>query len=628
MAKKSLVQKITMGSTLLIVCAFSVTLVANYVNAYIQANAAHKKQLERQLNLLSQSMEAPLWSLDDNAINLIGGAYVTGTEVVSLKVFSQHRKEAFFSKEREATSKVIYGEKDVVHNGQVIGHVSLGLSGASYAASLSRLLLYSIFLVFIIVVSLAFLMKKLFREHLVVPLESLAHWTERIASRDYAGSPPQIELEELSSLVNKFSDMAEKIQSREKSLQASEGRFRGLFENTEVSIWNEDVSAVIDVLEGLRKEGVKDLRQHLGGNPEAAREMASMVKVIQVNEATLSLFGAKSHDDMLANIDKTFGPNTIEVFIDELCAIWDKEKSFRSKVTYLSLDGKELNTIISFYIPETMEGFSSLPLSIFDITDLTKAEVELVKYRDQLELLVEEQTQKLKEAQSELLQRERLATLGKVTAMVSHELRNPLGTIQTSLFSVVDSLERNDPSIMNRSITLAERSIDRCVTIIEELNSYARVKTLTLSEASLDDWLKEVFAEQTIPSTIHSELSLSSGVRAWFDQGKLRQVVVNLIDNAVHALQDGRAEKKQLEVSTRPLDGKYEIRIADNGVGMSEETKERVFEPLFSTKGFGVGLGMVIVKNLVEQHHGQINIESKLGEGTAVILRLPIHLTD
>jgi hypothetical protein len=78
MAKKSLVQKITMGSTLLIVCAFSVTLVANYVNAYIQANAAHKKQLERQLNLLSQSMEAPLWSLDDNAINLIGDAYVTG----------------------------------------------------------------------------------------------------------------------------------------------------------------------------------------------------------------------------------------------------------------------------------------------------------------------------------------------------------------------------------------------------------------------------------------------------------------------------------------------------------------------------------------------------------------------
>ena len=175
-----------------------------------------------------------------------------------------------------------------------------------------------------------------------------------------------------------------------------------------------------------------------------------MVKVIQVNEATLSLFGAKNHDDMLTNIDKTFGPNTIEVFIDEFCAIWDKKKSFRSKATYFTLDGKELNTIISFSIPESLEGFRSLPVSIFDITDLTRAEGELVKYRDQLELLVQEQTQKLKDAQSELLQRERLATLGKLTATVSHELRNPLGTIQTSLFSVVDSLGKNNPSLIKR----------------------------------------------------------------------------------------------------------------------------------------------------------------------------------
>jgi signal transduction histidine kinase len=628
MEKKSLVQKITLGSILLIICAFSVVLIVNYLIALTQSNAAHKKQLERQLILLSQSMESPLWSLDDNAVNLIGDAYMTGTEVVSLQVFSKHSEEAFYTKERVDNSKVIYGQKDVVHNGQVIGHVNIGLSGASYAASLSRLLVYSLFLVFVIVISLSFLMKKLFREHLVKPLEGLGLWTERVASGDYAGVPPQIQLEELSSLANKFSDMSGKIQNREKSLQASERRFRGLFENTEVSIWNEDISEVVDALDGLRKEGVTDLRQYLQENPKVAWEMAYMVKVLQVNEATLNLFGAKNHDDMLTNIDKTFGLTTIGTFIDELCALWDKKKSFRSKATYLTLDGKELNTIISFSIPETLDGFRNLPVSIIDITDLTKAEEELFKYRDQLELLVEEQTQKLKDAHDELLQRERLATLGKLTATVSHELRNPLGTIQASLFSVIDSLERNDPSLANRSIALAERSIERCVTIIEELNDYARVKRLNLLETSLDDWLRDVFAEQAIPLGIHCDLNLSSGVKAGFDQEKLRQIVVNLIDNAVHALQDGSSEKKQLQISTRSLDGKYEIKIRDNGVGMSKETQKRVFEPLFSTKGFGVGLGMVVVKNIVEQHRGEINVESKEGGGTTITLCLPDNLTD
>ena len=123
-------------------------------------------------------------------------------------------------------------------------------------------------------------------------------------------------------------------------------------------------------------------------------------------------------------------------------------------------------------------------------------------------------------------------------------------------------------------------------------------------------------------------MDLVSGVVATFDQEKLRQAVVNLITNAVHALQDKETERKHLRISTCLLDGKYEIRFEDSGVGMTDDVKERLFEPLFSTKGFGVGLGMAIVKNIVEQHHGKINVESKKGEGTTVILRLPINLQD
>jgi signal transduction histidine kinase len=255
-----------------------------------------------------------------------------------------------------------------------------------------------------------------------------------------------------------------------------------------------------------------------------------------------------------------------------------------------------------------------------------QAETELVVYQDKLELLVEDRTHKLQETHSALIQSERLATLGKLTATVSHELRNPLGTIQSALFSIESCIECNEPHKASRSLELAERSINRCVNIIEELNSYARVKELDLSEASLDDWLETVMSEQKLPESILVELDLASGLRTFFDQEKLRQVIVNLINNAVHALEDKHSNGKFLGIATCFLGDEYEIRIHDNGIGMSDEVKEKIFEPLFSTKGFGVGLGMGIVKNIVEQHRGEVIVESKRGEGTTVILRMQINL--
>ncbi|MBE9534264.1 MAG: HAMP domain-containing histidine kinase [Proteobacteria bacterium] len=220
-----------------------------------------------------------------------------------------------------------------------------------------------------------------------------------------------------------------------------------------------------------------------------------------------------------------------------------------------------------------------------------------------------------------------MVTLGQLTATVSHELRNPLGTIQAAIFSIDDSLEKNEPQQASRSLELAERSINRCVSIIEELNSYARVKKMDISEASLDDWLKAIINEQIIPESVQVELDLSCDARVHFDQGKLQQVLTNLINNSVHALQDERSNGSLLQISTRLLDSMYEIRVCDNGVGMPEVIKEKIFEPLFSTKGFGVGLGMVIVKNIIEQHHGNIHIGSKEGEGTIVTLLLPTSLS-
>ncbi|RLB66373.1 MAG: hypothetical protein DRH08_06345 [Deltaproteobacteria bacterium] len=361
-------------------------------------------------------------------------------------------------------------------------------------------------------------------------------------------------------------------------------------------------------------------------------------KTIHLGQATIYSNSSVIYRSMKLQVAMLVGNVLLTLLTFALAILWAVNRYLRKPLGILTgaTASISLDNLGSFSVDTKTSGHNEIKVlgeaMTAMVADLHEAiskreetEEELAKHRDQLELLVEDRTCELKKAQSELLQRERLATLGKLTATVSHELRNPLGTIQTALFSIEDSLERNEAHQADRPLKLAERSIDRCVNIIEELNSYTRVKGLDISEASIDDWLRGVLEEQTIPEEVHCELNLSCDVRASFDQEKLRQAVVNLITNGVHALQEKDSGGKLLQISTRLLDGEFEIRISDDGAGMSDDTILNVFEPLYSTKDFGVGLGMAIVKNIVEQHHGEISIESKKGKGTMVSLRLPIR---
>ncbi|NOQ16699.1 MAG: EAL domain-containing protein [Methyloprofundus sp.] len=177
-------------------------------------------------------------------------------------------------------------------------------------------------------------------------------------------------------MIGTHTDISERKQA-EQLQQNNETQFRNLFENAAISIWNEDMSAVLTALEQLRQQGVTDLQQYLQEHLETAMDIAAKVRVFQVNTATLKLFAAKAEDELLYQIHNTFGPNSMQVFISELCAIWEGQSIFRSEVELRSLDGKDIFAIISFHIPKTTEGFKSIPISIIDITDRKMAEDQL-----------------------------------------------------------------------------------------------------------------------------------------------------------------------------------------------------------------------------------------------------------
>jgi PAS domain S-box-containing protein len=243
-----------------------------------------------------------------------------------------------------------------------------------------------------------------------------------------------------------------------------------------------------------------------------------------------------------------------------------------------------------------------------------------------LEQRVEARTAELRAVQDELLKKERLSTLGQLTATVAHELRNPLSAIKNTVF-IVKELAGNKGVDIDRPLFRLQRSIDRCNRIISDLLDYSRMPNPQVRVRRFDDWFSEVVAEQHTPAEIDVVLDLQAGAtRVRFDPERFRQVVINLFENAIQALTDrtGLEAKPRLRLGTRVLRDALEILIEDNGPGISPENLPRVFEPLFSTKNFGTGLGLPTVKRIVEQHGGDVEIGSTLGEGTKVVMRIPV----
>jgi signal transduction histidine kinase len=167
-----------------------------------------------------------------------------------------------------------------------------------------------------------------------------------------------------------------------------------------------------------------------------------------------------------------------------------------------------------------------------------------------------------------------------------------------------------------------ERGIARCDGIINELIDYTRARDLKCRAIAIDSWLGELLTELSPPQDVAVVRDFkASGYRLKFDPDRMRHVVVNLMENATHALAQFEGERK-ITIATRVTQRVYELTIADSGPGIAADVLAKVFEPLFSTKSFGTGLSLPLVKQITEQHGGSVHVESAPMRGTKVVIRL------
>lgn len=255
-----------------------------------------------------------------------------------------------------------------------------------------------------------------------------------------------------------------------------------------------------------------------------------------------------------------------------------------------------------------------------DITDLKNTQVELLKYSKGLEKIVEEKTRDLLEAQERLVRQERLATMGQLASGIGHELRNPLAVINNALYMLKLGSSDQDPTL-REYLDIIDQEVAASNKIITDLLTFARIKPANLDRVDIPVLLDGLLLKFVPPETVRVVNDLAGqSVPVYVDQKQIEQVITNLLTNAYQSMPEGGQLTLRAEAGKKQL----KVQFCDTGVGIAPGNIDKIFEPLFTTKAKGIGLGLTISKMLAEINGGKITVKSKLGEGSTFTLWLPI----
>jgi two-component system NtrC family sensor kinase len=267
---------------------------------------------------------------------------------------------------------------------------------------------------------------------------------------------------------------------------------------------------------------------------------------------------------------------------------------------------------------------------------LRAANEEIVAWARTLEERVDQKTRELKQAHEHVLHVEKMATIGKMAAVVAHEINNPLSGILTYAKLLKKWIERGEAATSKRGeseqcLSLIAEESRRCGELVRNLLTFSRTSPMNVQTTDVNPVVERsimLIAHQLDLNSIELHCSLADGLpRIQCDPGQIEQVLLALMMNAIDAMPHGG----NLWVGTQSIGSGDEIafRVRDDGSGIPSEILPHIFEPFLTTKetGKSVGLGLAVSQNIVERHQGRIEVQSEIGKGTTFTVTLPVHGT-
>jgi signal transduction histidine kinase len=259
-----------------------------------------------------------------------------------------------------------------------------------------------------------------------------------------------------------------------------------------------------------------------------------------------------------------------------------------------------------------------------NIDDTNKKNVELIeetkRFNETLREKVDEATRAIREQQNELIKSERLATIGEFAARIAHEIKNPLSGITVALEMMRGKSENGE---LDKSISEVLTEVRRLDGILKDLLQLSIPKEMDFRMTDPNDIVERsvmLVNSRAQDKGVSIDTELNCGRQFPLDSEKCQQVVMNLIINAVDAVESGTGK---VEINTESDGDNLYIKISDNGPGIPEMARGKIFEPFYSNKKSGTGLGLPISKKIIQSHNGSIEVSSEEGRGTTFTITIP-----
>ena len=405
------------------------------------------------------------------------------------------------------------------------------------------------------------------------------------------------------------------IKENEKKLFESENRFKNIFNNAPVSIWEVDFTGLKNAIVDLTKIGINNLRDYFLHNPSFIINAASLVNVVNINRQTLITYKTKNKEDILGSIEKIFVPEFYDSFKELILAFSEGKGTFELEGSNKTFTGDKIQILLKAIFPKVDSEFTNVIMTIIDITLLKKAEREII--------IAKEKAEEMYRAKSNFF------------ANMSHELRTPLigilgysdilkeELINSQFFEMVEAINASGNRLLNTLNLILQISkvesekLDIHFEIFDSVEIVKEVINLWKVDAENGNLFLNL-------ETIHGKIEVN------LDKQFLYEIVNNLLSNAIKYTKNGGINVNlfQVEEIKKPW---LIIQVKDTGIGISKENQGIIFDEFrqasegLSRSFEGTGLGLTISKKLTEKLGGFISVESEIGIGSTFTVKLPVN---